>query len=78
MEKKYDDLSIQEAMRLAQSDTGQQLLKHLKSSHCNAAQQAMAQAQKGDIAQAQQTLRAFLSDPQTQALLRQLQEEHHG
>jgi hypothetical protein len=78
MEKKYDDLSIQEAMRLAQSDTGQQLLQFLKSGHGNAAQQALAQAQKGDIAQAQQTLRAFLSDPKTQALLRRLQEEHHG
>ena len=46
MEKKYDDLSIQEAMRLAQSDTGQQLLQFLKSGHGNAAQQALAQAQK--------------------------------
>ncbi len=78
MEKNYDDYSIQEALRLAKSDTGQQLLQLLKSDHSNAAQQAMAQAQKGDIAQAQQALKAFLSDPQAQALLRRLQEERHG
>ena len=78
MEKKYDDFSIQEAMRLAQSDTGQQLLQLLKNSHGDAARSAMTSAQKGDIVQAQKVLQAFLSDPKAQALLRELKEGHHG
>ena len=78
MEKKYDDFSMREAMRLAQSDTGQQLLQLLKNNHSDAARAAMDSAQNGDIAQAQKALQAFLTDPQAQALLRELREGRHG
>ena len=78
MEKKQDSFSIQEAMRLAQSNTGQQLLNLLKHNHGDAAKTALEKAQNGDMQQAKQALQAFLSDPQTQELLRQLQEGQHG
>ena len=78
MEKKYDDFSMQEAIRLAQSDTGQQLLHLLKNNHSEAARSAMNSAQNGDIAQAQKALQAFLSDPKAQALLQDLKEGRHG
>lgn len=78
MEKKYQDFSMQDAMRLAKSDAGQQLLQLLRSGHGDAARSAMENTQNGDIIQAQKALQAFLSDPKAQALLRQLQEERHG
>ena len=77
MEQKYDDFSMQEAMRLAQSDTGQQLLQLLQRNHGNAAKIALDRAKDGDMQQAQKALQAFLSDPQAQALLRQLKEGSH-
>lgn len=78
MEKKYEDFSIQEAMRLAQSDAGQQLLQMLRSQHSDAACTALERAKDGDIQQAKQALQAFLSDPKAQALLQQLKEAPHG
>ena len=78
MEKKFEDFSMQEAMRLAKSDAGQQLMHLIKTQHGQAARSALEKAQDGDIAQAKQALQAFLSDPQAQALLRQLQEDRHG
>lgn len=78
MEKKYDAFSMQEAMRLAQSDTGQKLLQMLRSQHGDAARTALERAKDGDIEKAQQALQAFLSDPKTKALLQQLKEDSHG
>ena len=78
MEKKFHEFSILEAMRLAQSDAGQQLLQLLKKNHGQAAQTAMDSAQNGDLLRAKQALQNFLSDPQAQALLRQLKEGNHG
>ena len=78
MEKKYDAFSMQEAMRLAQSDTGQKLLQMLRSQHGDAARTALERAKDGDIEKAQQALQAFLSDPKTKALLQQLTEDSHG
>ena len=78
MEKKYDGFSMQEAMHLAQSYAGQQLLQLLRSNHGDAARSALEKAQNGDIAQARQALQAFLADPQAQELLRRLKEGHNG
>ena len=78
MEIKYDGFSMQEAMHLAQSDAGQQLLQLLRSNHGDAARSALEKAQNGDIAQARQALQAFLADPQAQELLRRLKEGHNG
>lgn len=77
MRKNFEKFSTQEAMKLAQSQAGQQLLSHLQSGHAPEMQDAMRLAERGDYAQAMQMLSAFLSDPKTQSLLQQLQEERH-
>lgn len=77
MEKNFDKFSMQEAMRLAQSDTGQRLLAML-SARGSEMDAAMESARQGDIEAAKQALSSFMADPQTQALLKKLQEEHHG
>lgn len=77
MRKNFDEFSTQEAMRLAQTQAGQQLLSHLQATHTDQMQQAMQQAKTGDYKAAMQSLSTFLSDPKTQALLRQLQEADH-
>lgn len=72
MQKNADHFSMQEVMRLAQSDTGQQLLALLKRENGAALQQAMEQAAAGDYAQVQKTMSSLLTSPEAQALLRQL------
>ena len=72
MQKNADHFSMQEVMRLAQSDTGQQLLTLLKRENGAALQQAMEQAAAGDYAQVQKTMSSLLTSPEAQALLRQL------
>lgn len=78
MQKNFDEFSMQEALRLAQSDAGQQLLAMLQSQHKDEMNAAMASAGSGDYQQVKKTLASFLSDPKTHALLRQLQEERNG
>lgn len=72
MEKNADQFSMQEAMRLAQSDAGKQLLALLKKENGAALQQAMDQASTGDYEQVKKTMTSLLASPEAQALLRQL------
>ena len=72
MQKKSDDFSMQEAMRLANSDAGQKLLAILKDSDSTMLQQAMDQASAGNYENMQKTLSSLLSSPQVQALLKEL------
>ena len=78
MQKKSDDFSLQEAMRLANSPAGQQLIAMLRRQNPEQMQQVMNQAASGKYDQAQSTIQSLLRDPQIQALLRQLQEGNHG
>lgn len=78
MQDRYKDFSLEEAMRLAGTKTGRQLLQMLRSEHGQAMQAAAETAKAGDIEKTRQALSAFLSDPKTKALLQQLQEEGHG
>ena len=72
MEKKPQDFSMEEVMRLAKSPAGQQLLAILKQGDSAALAQATAQAKAGDYSQASQTLSAMLSSPEAQKLLKEL------
>lgn len=72
MQKNYDDFSIQEAMRLANSPAGQQLLALLKRTDSTALQQAAAQASAGDMEKAKAALQQFMATPQAQELLKEL------
>lgn len=78
MEKNNGNFSMEEIKRLAQSDAGKQLMAMLESSHSGASDAVRSSMAAGDMEQAKKALGAFLSDPKTQALLRQLEDEKHG
>ena len=72
MKQNSDQFSMQEAMRLAQSEAGQQLFALLRAQNGNAIDQAMTQAAAGDYTQAKQTLASLLASPQVKAMLEQM------
>ena len=72
MQKKNQDFSMEEVLRMAKSPAGQQLLAMLKAQDNAKLEQAAAQAKTGDYSQASQTLRAMLSSPEAQKLLKEL------
>lgn len=72
MEKNFQNFSVQEAMRLAKSDAGKQLIALLQQQNGAQIQNAMEQANSGNLEQAKQTLSNILDNPQARALLQQL------
>ena len=72
MQKNSDNFSMQEALRLAKSPAGQQLLALLQQSNPDAMKTAMQQASTGDYSQIQQTLAPLLASEDVQKLLRQM------
>lgn len=72
MQKNSHNFSMQEALRLAQSDAGQQLLAHLRQKDSQTINAAMEQASQGNYDQAKQALSSLLSDPKVQELMKQL------
>ena len=72
MQKNPENFSMQDALRLAQSEAGQQLFAMLKAQNNDAVSQAMEQAASGDYAQVKQTLTALLSSPQIKSMLEQM------
>lgn len=77
MEKNFGEFSMEDVKKMAQSDTGRQLMAML-SARGSEMDAAMASARQGDMEAAKRALSSFMADPRTQALLRQLQEERHG
>ena len=72
MEKKSNNFSMQEAMQLANTPLGQQLISQLQKSDPEAINKAMQQASAGNYAQIQQTLAPVLQSEDIKKLLRQL------
>lgn len=72
MQKKTQDFSQEDIMRLAQSPAGQQLIAMLRQGDSGRLQQAISQAQSGDYTGASQTINDMLSSPQAQKLLKEL------
>ena len=72
MEQKFDEFSLRDAMRLAKTPAGQQLMALLQQSCGSELQKAMDRASAGDYAQAQQTISRLLQSPEAQALLKQM------
>ena len=66
------NLPLQDAMRLAATPKGQQLLRQLQEQHGPLLQSAMQQAQSGDYEQVKQMLSGLLNSPEGKALLDQL------
>jgi hypothetical protein len=77
MQKNSDNFSMQDALRLAQSDKGQQLFAMLKAQNGDAMNKAMEQAATGNYDQVKDTLSALLSSPQLRAMLEQLGGQSH-
>jgi len=72
MQKKSEDFSMEEAMRLAQSPAGQELIAMLRRTDSGQLQQIVNTAQSGNVSQAGQMLQKMLSSPEGQKLLREL------
>ena len=72
MQKKSEDFSMQEALRLAQSPAGQQLLALLQRSDGAQLQKIKEQATAGDYKNAAQMLNSLLSSQEAKQLLEQL------
>lgn len=77
MEKNFNNFSVQEAMKLANSEAGQQLLALLRQKNSQELEQAMAKAAAGDYSQAKKSINQMLSNPQARALLEQLRRSDH-
>ncbi len=72
MEKNFQNFSVQEAMKLAKSDAGKQLIAFLQQQSGKDIQNAMAQASAGNMDAAKQALSGILENPQARAMLQQL------
>lgn len=72
MQKNSQDFSMQEALRLAKSPAGQQLLALLRDTDADALNTAASQAGAGNVEQAMKTLSSLLSSPEAKDLMQQL------
>ena len=73
MQKNSQNFSMQDAVRLAGTDAGQQLLRHLQQTQGDALQKAAAMAAAGDFRRAGASLAPLLESPEVRAMLRQLE-----
>lgn len=74
----FHNFSLQEAMRLAQSDAGQRLIALLQATQGDALRTAMDQASSGDYTNAQKTMQSLLADDRARELLQQLKGDPNG
>lgn len=72
MQKNSDNFSMQDALRLANSPAGQQLLALLQQADPEALDKAKTQASSGDFSQIAQTLSPLLASEDVKKLLQQL------
>lgn len=63
---------MQEAMKIAATPAGQQLMQYLRQSGGMELKQALSSAAAGNYDQAKQTINALLKDPEARKLLEQL------
>ncbi len=73
MEKKSQDFSMQEAMRLANSPAGRQLAQLLQQADQQTLNDAVRKAQQGNYEDAARQLQNLMTSPQAQALLKELE-----
>ncbi len=66
------NFSMQDAMRVANTDAGKQLLAMLQSGNSDAFAQAMKQASQGDYSALSKTLAPMLASAEVQKLLKQM------
>ena len=78
MQTNSSAFSMQEALRLAKSPTGQRLLAVLQQYEAGTLGKAAAQASQRNSGAAKETLQTLLASPQVQAMLQQLRREQNG
>ena len=78
MDKKSPDFSFQDAMRLAQSDAGQQLQSLLQQTNPDLLTTAQAQAADGNYDQLKKTLSKLLASEDVRQLLRKMRGNSNG
>ena len=71
-----DPKAMQEAMKLAQSEAGRQLMKMLQNTDSAAVQQAMSGAAAGNYDAVKKALAPMLRNPEILALLNQMGGNH--
>ena len=76
--EQFDPKAMREAMRLASSPAGKQLLQLLQQSGNPDLQKAMAQATAGDYTMAKQAVAALAQSEEVQKYLKQMRREQHG
>ena len=77
MQKKNDrfgDFDIQQAMRLANSDAGRQLLNLLQSTQGKKLQDAMDQAAAGNYDKVKKTMQELMANDEARQLMKKMQE----
>lgn len=72
------EFSMQQAMKLAQSDAGQQLFSLLQSTEGDKLQSAMDHAAAGDMEQVKKTMQQLMQSAQVQDLIRKMRGENDG
>ena len=77
MDKNNGNFSINDAMRLAQSDAGRQLMELLQAGGSEKLQNIMTLASQGNMQQAAQQLSHMLQSEEAKSLLAQLGGENH-
>ena len=78
MDKKSPDFSFQDAMRLAQSDAGQQLQSLLQKTNPDLLTTAQAQAADGNYDQLKKTLSKLLASEDVRRLLGRMGGNQNG
>lgn len=77
MSQNNRSFSMEEAQRLAKTDAGKKLLNFVQAHNSPQLQNAMQQASSGDYTQLQKALSSFMTSPEAQALLKQLESSRH-
>ena len=70
--KEHNGIPIQEAIKMAQSPAGQQLIQLLQQKGGADLQSALEQAAAGDYAQAKKAISALMQNPEAQDLFRKM------
>ena len=78
MQKKSEDFSVQEAMRLAKTPAGQQLIALLQQEKGDKLQDIIRLAQAGNMQAAGNALQTILSSGSAQKLMKEMEEQKNG
>ena len=76
MKSNKENFSIQDAMRLAETPAGKELLSILQSSGGDSVDKAKKAAEQGDYAQVKESLSELMKSPKIQSLLKEMGQQN--